>query len=120
MQLQDVLQVTREAGLSWVWWRGLYEVLLRIGILERKFKHQSVDDLLCRSLGVNRDELDSMIIDKWRHCESHFFLKTELSDYARYIGDPEHVIAIADDALDGKILFFSRWQADLGSPPTGC
>jgi hypothetical protein len=117
MQLQDVLQVTREAGLSWVWWRGLYEVLLRIGILERKFKHQSVDDLLCRSLGVNRDELDSMIIDKWRHCESHFFLKTELSDYARYIGDPEHVIAIADDALDGKILFFSRWQADLGSPP---
>ncbi len=117
MQLRDILQVTREVGLSWVWWRGLYEVLLRTGVLERRFKHQSVDSLLSKSLDVNEDDVESWLLDKWHDCESQFFLQTGLSNYTQYIGEPEQVIEIANDALDGKILFFSKWQADLGCPP---
>jgi len=117
MQLQDISQIISEAGLSWVWWRGLYEVSLRTGILERRFRPQSVDSLLSKSLGVNENNLDSWLIDKWHDCKSCFFLQTELSNYAQHIGMPEQVIKIANDALDGKILFFSKWQADLGCPP---
>jgi len=117
MQLRDILQVMRETGLSWAWWRGLYEVALRTGVLKRRFKHRSVDSALSSSLGIAEDDVDPWLVQNWRESTANFFLEPNLRKYKSYIGAPDRVIEIADDALDGKILFFSRWQADLGCPP---
>jgi hypothetical protein len=117
MQLYDILQVMREAGVSWVWWRGLYEVALRTGLLKRRFEGRSIDEALSGSLGVKLDELDSWLIENWYESSSHFFLRPNLSHYADYIHAPGRVIKVADDALNGKILFFGKWVADLGCPP---
>jgi hypothetical protein len=117
MQLRDILQVMRETGLSWAWWRGLYEVALRTGVLKRRFKHQAVDGVLSSSLGMAEDDVDPWLVKNWRESTANFFLEPNLRKYESCIGMPDRVIEIADNALDGKILFFSKWQADLGCPP---
>ena len=116
MRLRDMLQVMREGGLSWVWWRGLYEVALRTGVLKRRFEHRSVDSALSSSLDLAIEDVDRWLIQNWKESRTEFFLKPDVGGYKSYIGAPERVAEIADDALDGKILFFSKWQVDLGCP----
>ena len=115
MRLRDMLQVMREGGLSWVWWRGLYEVALRTGVLKRRFEHRSVDSALSSSLDLAIEDVDRWLIQNWKESRTNS-LKPDVGEYKSYIGAPERVAEIADDALDGKILFFSKWQVDLGCP----
>jgi hypothetical protein len=117
MQLRDMLQVMREGGLSWVWWRGLYEVALRTGVLKRGFEHRSVDSALSSSLDLAIEDVDRWLIQNWHESTARFFLEPSLGEYESNIGAPERVVEIADDALDGKILFFSKWQVELGYSP---
>ncbi len=117
MQLSDILQLMREAGLSWIWWRGLYEASLRTGVLQRRFEHRSVDNALSSSLDLATKDVDRWVIGNWHESGARFFVEPNLGEYKSYIGAPERVMQIADDALDGRILFFSKWQAELGCPP---
>jgi len=117
VKLPDILRIAHEEGLSWVWWRGLYEVSLHAGLLERRFRCRSIESALSSSLGIAVEDLDSWLIEQWYESGSRFFLVPDLALYRDHIHAPERVVQIADDALDGKLLLFSRWQADLGCPP---
>jgi len=66
---------------------------------------------------MGKEDVDSWLLQNWRESTANFFLQPNLSKYKSYISAPDRVIKIANDALDGKILFFSKWQACLGCPP---
>ncbi len=112
-----MLEIISETGFSWTWWRGLYEVALRTGVLKRRFEHRAVDSVLSSSLGIAEQDVNQWLVQNWRQSTANFFLDPDMRKYQTYIGAPDRVIEIADDALSGKMLFFSKWQADLGCPP---
>ncbi|MCR4403014.1 MAG: heparinase II/III family protein [Firmicutes bacterium] len=62
-------------------------------------------------------DLDAYLLEKWQNADSHFFLDPDLSGYREAIADPHRVVEVANAALEGRFLFFSRWWADLGDPP---
>lgn len=117
MTIHDVLCLAREMGLTWLGWRALYEVELRSGILRRQFKPQSINRLLAKSLGVTLENLDHHLWESWQGDGSRFFLVPDVQHYDRNITCPEKVLQVANAALEGRLLFFGRWWADLGDPP---
>lgn len=113
----DVLCLVREMGPAWLVWRALYEAELRSGLLCKRFWPRPIDRLLARSLGVAPPDLNHYLFEKWEKVGSHFFVDRDLSHYREAVFNPDRVLEIANAALEGRFLFFSRWWADLGNPP---
>ncbi|HHW40493.1 MAG TPA: heparinase [Syntrophomonadaceae bacterium] len=116
MRFGDVFSLICEMGPAWLCWRALYEVGLRTGVMRWRFRPRSIDVFLSRSFGVSPTDLDLYLVEEWQKADSGFFFH-DLSGYAGAVADPGKVVEIADAALEGRFLFFSRWWADLGSPP---
>lgn len=117
MSIRDVLRLVREMGPAWLAWRALYEAELRSGLLCKRFRPRPIDRLLARSLGVEPTELNHYLFEKWEKAGSHFSLDRDLSHYREVVFKPDRVLEVANAALEGRFLFFSRWWADLGNPP---
>lgn len=117
MSVRDIWCIIREMGPGWLAWRTLYEAELRSGLLCKRFRPRSIDGLLARSLGVALPGLGHYLFEKWGKASSHFFLDHDLARYREEVFNPERVLEVANAALEGRFLFFSRWWADLGNPP---
>jgi hypothetical protein len=115
--LSDAIQVVREMGLDWAVWRAMYSFCQRTGVLKRRFPPVSVDRLLSKELGVPSDKLDEYLTTEWRHRGGRFFLEKDISKYARFVGNADDVISRTDNLLKGRLVYFSRWEANIGFPP---
>lgn len=110
-------ELVKEMGPAWVFWRGLYEIQQRTGILRRRFPTADVDSLVARSLGVDVADVDDSLVNKWRDSPSSFFLSSPIRTFGSLVSEPERVVGIADTVLEGRLLCFSKWWADVGNPP---
>ena len=117
MRFYNLLRSIIQMGPAWLAWRALYEAELRGGILCKRFRPQPIDKLLARSFGVAPLDLKHHLLERWEKAGSHFFLDRDLSRYREVVADPDRVLEVANAALEGRFLFFSRWWADLGNPP---
>lgn len=117
MKISDILSLICEMGPAWFAWRAKYEVELRTGVLYRCFKPRNINQMLSKGLGVAQAKLDDYLYEEWVKSSSRFFIESDVKYYARAVGRPERVLEVANAALDGRFLFFSRWWADLGVPP---
>ena len=117
MSLQSMSQLGREMGPTWLAWRALYEAQVRSGFLCRRFGARPVDQLVSKSLNVPPSDVDRYLSESWRKSGSRFFLGRDLSCYREDVANPDRVLEVANAALQGRFLLFSRWWADLGNPP---
>ncbi len=117
MKTQDLLYLLKEMGLPWTVARGAYEVAQRFGVLEKRLTPCKIDPVISERLGVPMDRLDSYIVDRWHESRGNFFLLPSIDRYSRAISDPSKVLENADRAVNGELLYFSRWSIALGNPP---
>lgn len=117
MNPSNAIELVKEMGPAWVFWRGLYEIQQRTGILRRRFPMADVDTIVARSLRINVADLDDVLVNKWRDSTSSFFLRRPIRTYGSLVSAPEKVVEIADAVLEGRLLHFSKWWADVGNPP---
>ena len=111
------IQVAREMGLDWVAWRTLYSLCQKTGLLKRRFRPVHIGSMLSKQLGVPLDQLYVHLASEWRHRAGRFFLEPDVTRYAAFVHGPDEVVSRANALLRGRILCFSRWEADVGFPP---
>ncbi len=115
----NMLKVIKEMGVNWFLFRSFYELKKRSGILKRKFPAREWQDI--NILDVTGFESEAELLDNWDQHSSFLFNQQELLEIKKYLQDlssedQEKIIAVADQALEGKILAFSSWYADYSNP----
>lgn len=124
MNLVDAYKIIKSKGILWVIFRSKYEISRKTGLLKRKFptKHMRDQELfdILKNKKIRTAKDFGNILKEHRN---RFFLGTkELDAYREFLmkclneKEKTKVINIADNAIDGKILCFSKWEGNFGNP----
>ena len=118
MHPTDMLTVLSEYGPAWASWRVFYQVLSRTGRMQTLFRPPgSVTALLASAMDVPAAQLRGRLAEAWNHRRGRFFLADDVSVYRGIIGAPEDAMIHAGEILRGRLLFFRRWEHQMGHPP---
>jgi hypothetical protein len=117
-RVKQILQLWRYLGFSWLTFRTAYELRLRTGMMARKLPaYQWAERPLSYWLkdGVPADPQDYV---DWRHQQADRFFFNETITLPQVTPwNPEDVVGVADDALQGRWQYFSKSLCEVGFPP---
>lgn len=117
MTIRLTWRVAREHGLSWVWWRSLYEVLTRSGAFRVLFPPvKDVVAKLGQHLGMRERDAAADIGARWRQ-EAGPWFELPIRDLIGWVGRPEEAVREAQGIVDGRLRFFHGEQRVVGNPP---
>jgi len=124
-QLITILKIIKEYGIGWVLFRGYYELKRRLGILKLQFKPRKIHDDFLFSALIDKGIKDKKeFIEYWRQHKGKFiFDAMDIPAIGKFLNqwlteeEKTRIISIANRAIKGEILCFSKWFGNYGSPP---
>lgn len=124
MNIIDAFKIAKNKGPEWILFRTGYEMKRRTGIMKKRFIIEELSDSeLINKVSDHKLKTKSAIVDYVKLKRSKFFFQNDnRSSYHKHLtqklnkDEKENLINIADDAIEGKILCFSKWKADYGYP----
>jgi hypothetical protein len=117
LRLSDVVSVVREYGLRWLMWRMWYELQLRRGFRQGFPEGQEPSRLLSEAVGIAPETIDEWLTQAWEASNGKFFLARDIREHGHAVHNPDQVLQRAEQVLQGRFLYFSRWERKLGNPP---
>lgn len=124
MKVTDVFKIAKNKGINWILFRTSYELKKRTGIMKKRFPTiELTDDDLINKILDQDIKSKSKLVDKIKSERTKFFFESEnCNKYNEYLvqnlneKEKDDLIKIADEAINGNILCFSKWEASYGNP----
>ncbi|ACB86087.1 alginate lyase family protein [Natranaerobius thermophilus] len=124
MKITDIFKIINNKGLSWTLFRLTYEIKTKTGILKKSFptREMSDDEVLDKIVGLSSNTKAALVSQIRTNLKSFFVSYKDLDKYREFLiqsltqDERENIIYIADNAIEGKIPCFSKWEADFGNP----
>lgn len=124
MKVMDAIKVVRQMGIPWTLFRASYEFRRRTGLLKRKFPVSLCSDVSTfhRFMKPHINSKESLAAYLRENRSKFLFDSSDIREYRKYLEqflssqEKKRVVEIADNAIEGRILCFSRWMADYGNP----
>ncbi len=113
--LRSAAAVAREMRLTWIGWRGAYELGLRSGALRRRFPPGGAGERL-RAAGATAQALAA----RWAEAPRRFFVSPERTRVVGSTVAPDAAaVAVerAEAVARGRLIYFGGAERDVGAPP---